>query len=182
LGECAGARGRRDSPRDLCMRLRMRPRSRSGRLGTADPATNGAALSTSTNLAPGRNPAERSDPASPRRRRHRRTSNTEDLAATIWQSGHRCAVGRVLNLSEAGMLVAGDDAGVGDVATVELSGPGFRFAGDAEVVHVTSGEIGLYMLGWRGPASRHVQSLITRRIRGDARRVRLCQVPGEFLG
>jgi hypothetical protein len=119
---------------------------------------------------------------SPRRRRHPRTADTQDLEATIWQSRHRCTVGRVLNLSETGMLVSGQDVDAGDVAAFELSGPDFRFAGYAEVVHVTNGAMGLHVLGWRGPASGRVHSLITRRIRGDARGLQAPEVPGEFLG
>lgn len=80
------------------------------------------------------------------------------------------------------MLVAGDGVEVGEVAAFELSGQDFRFAGYAEVVHLTGEAMGLHLLGWRGPASRRVQSLVTRRIRGDARDASLSDVPGVFLG
>ena len=41
------------------------------------------------------------------RRRHPRISNTEDLSATLRCPGSISVAGRVLNLSEGGMLVAG---------------------------------------------------------------------------
>jgi hypothetical protein len=139
-------------------------------------------LSTSTNLPAGTDDAITRERSPYRRRRHQRTTNTQDLEATVWQSSRRCATGTVLNLSEGGMLVAGEGAEVGDVAAVELSGRDFRLAGHAEVVHVTSGATGLHVLGWNGPASRRVQSLIMRRIRADGGPGSLWQIPGEFLG
>jgi hypothetical protein len=80
------------------------------------------------------------------------------------------------------MLVVGRGVDVGDVAAFQLSGPDFRFSGYAEAVHLTGGAIGLHILGWRGPATRRVQSLIAQRIRGTGRYLFLSEVPGEFLG
>jgi hypothetical protein len=85
----------------------------------------------------------------------------------------------VLNLSEAGMLVPGDGAEVGDVAAFELSGPGFRFAGYGEVAHRTDEAMGLRLLGWSGPVNHRLQSLVRQR---SGRHLRLSHVPGQFLG
>ncbi len=79
------------------------------------------------------------------------------------------------------MLVVGEGVEVGEIAAFELTGPDFRFAGHAEVVHVTNEAIGLHLLGWRGSATCRVQSLIMQRIQGNAS-LSLPQIPGVFLG
>lgn len=126
--------------------------------------------------------SNRVDAATLRRRQHPRATDTQDLEVTVWQSRCRCIVGRVLNLSETGMLLVGDDADVGDVAAFELKGLELRFAGYAEVAHITGGAMGLHVLGWSGPARRRVQTLIMQRRSGFNSRKFASKVPGEFLG
>jgi hypothetical protein len=89
-----------------------------------------------------------------------RTDQTEDLSATLRSAGRACVVGRVLDLSDGGMLVARSDLDVGDTASFELVGPGFRFAGLATVAHRTDGAVGLRFVSWEGPAYRAVCALI----------------------
>ena len=63
------------------------------------------------------------------RTRQPRTTQTEDLSATLRSAGRTRVVGCVLNLSEGGMLVASSDLKVGETASFELAGPAFQFAG-----------------------------------------------------
>jgi hypothetical protein len=99
------------------------------------------------------------------RTRQPRTTQTEDLSATLRCVGRSRTVGRVLNLSEGGMLVAGSDLKVGETASFELAGPDFQFAGLATVAHRTDRAAGLRFLSWEGPAYRPVCALIAARLR-----------------
>jgi hypothetical protein len=98
--------------------------------------------------------------------RQPRTTQTKDLSATLRSAGRIRVVGRVLNLSEGGMLLAGSDFDVGETATFELEGPGFQFAGLATVAHCTGKAVGLRFLSWEGPAYRPICRLIVARLRG----------------
>jgi hypothetical protein len=83
----------------------------------------------------------------------------------VRSAGRACVVGRVLNLSEGGMLVASGDREVGETACFELVGPGFRFAGLATVAYRSDRAMGLRFLSWEGPAYRSVCALIAARLR-----------------
>ena len=96
-------------------------------------------------------------------RQHPRITDTQDLIAGLQAIGRPLKAGRVLNLSEGGMLVTGTTLGVGDVTGFELAGPGFRYAGVANVAHTTDGATGLQFICWRGQADRSVRALVTRR-------------------
>lgn len=87
-------------------------------------------------------------------RRHLRITDTRDLVASLRMAGHAPERGRVLNLSQGGMLVHTSRLKVGETAAFELLGPGFRHAGLAEVVHRTGGAAGLRFLRWQGHAER----------------------------
>ena len=100
-------------------------------------------------------------------RRHPRTVQTEDLSATLRAARRTCVVGRVLNLSEGGMLVAGRGLKVDETASLELARPDFRFAGVAKVAHRTDQAIGLQFLSWQGPAHRPICTLIAARVRAQ---------------
>jgi hypothetical protein len=96
-------------------------------------------------------------------RRHARISETRDLLAKLRPSGHPAHRGRVLNLSEGGMLVVGGRLKVGQKTGFELSGPNFHYAGVAEVAHLTNGTTGLRFLSWQGHADRPIRSMIEHR-------------------
>ncbi|MGZ4332312.1 MAG: hypothetical protein ACXVXL_30485 [Solirubrobacteraceae bacterium] len=96
--------------------------------------------------------------------RRPRTDHTEDLSATLRSVGRACVVGRVLNVSDGGMLVAGSDLDVGETASLELVGPGFRFAGLATVAHRTDRAVDLRFLSWEGQAYRAICALIAARL------------------
>lgn len=98
-------------------------------------------------------------------RRHPRTSDTDDLLAALRAPGQSARFRPVLNLSEGGMLIAGTELDVGEIATFEIAGPFFRYAGVAEVGHHTNGASGLRLLSWQGQADRPIRALITKRIR-----------------
>jgi hypothetical protein len=98
-------------------------------------------------------------------RRHSRITQTEDLSATMRAAGRRCVVGRVLNLSERGMLVASSGFEVDEATGFELAGPGFRFAGVAKVTHRSDRAMGLRILSWQGQANRPICALIAARPR-----------------
>ena len=69
----------------------------------------------------------------------------------------------MLNLSQGGMLVHTGRLKVGETAAFELVGPGFRYAGLAEVVHRTGAAAGLRFLRWQGHAERPLRALIESR-------------------
>jgi hypothetical protein len=96
-------------------------------------------------------------------RQHPRISDTRDLLAKLGSIGRSPQDGRVLNLSEGGMLVAGSELKVGEVTGFVLSGPNFHYAGVAEVAHLTNATTGLRFLSWQGQANRPVRSLIDER-------------------
>lgn len=97
-----------------------------------------------------------------------RTSDTKDLSASLRSKKRPCMIGRVLNLGEDGMLVAiNTDLEVGEIAGVELSGPGFCYAGIAEVAHREDGAMGLRFVSWQGPVDRLVHALVSGRLSGQ---------------
>jgi hypothetical protein len=98
-------------------------------------------------------------------RRYPRTTQTEDLSATLRAARHTCVVGRVLNLSEGGMLVASIGLEVDETADFELAGSGFRFAGVATVAHRNERAMALHFLSWQGQAYRSICTLIAARLR-----------------
>jgi hypothetical protein len=79
-----------------------------------------------------------------------RTNQTEDLSATLLSAGRACVVGRVLNLLTGGCSSPGAILDVGETASFELVGPGFRFAGLATVAHRTDRAMGGRFLIWEG--------------------------------
>ena len=98
-------------------------------------------------------------------RQHPRTTETQDLLASLPAIDRPNTIGRVLNLSQGGMLIEGADLNVGDVTGFELVGPGFRYTGVANVVHTIDRATGLRFLGWKEDADRRVRSLIENRSR-----------------
>ena len=100
--------------------------------------------------------------------RHRspRTTDTTDLSATVRLRGRSCLNARIVNLSASGMLVAARGAyPVAAIASVELDGPDFRYAGRAQVARRGDGVLGMRFLSWDGLAERSVRSLVAARLR-----------------
>jgi hypothetical protein len=89
-----------------------------------------------------------------------RTTLTPDLSATLRSAWHTPFVGRMLNLSAGGMLLADSDLEVGETTHFELAGPGLQFVDLAAVVHRTGHPTGLRFLNWEGPAYRPLCVLI----------------------
>jgi hypothetical protein len=103
-----------------------------------------------------------------RTNRDPRTTDTRDLSARLRSRRRSCEVGRVLNVGGGGMLIdAGNDLDNGETAWLELSGPDFRYAAVAEVVHHSHGATGLRFVSWQGPADRCVRALVAARLRGQ---------------
>jgi PilZ domain len=100
-------------------------------------------------------------------RQHPRITQTEDLSATLRPAGRTCVVGRVLNLSIGGMLVASSVLELDETARFELAGSDFSFAGVAQVAHRSDQATGLHFVSWQGPANRPVRTLVTSRLRGQ---------------
>ena len=99
------------------------------------------------------------------KRRHPRITGTGDLSATLRpaeQPAHFDAL--VLDLSERGMLIAGGGLEVGESVGIELAGPNFRLAGQAEVAHCNGRTTGLRIVSWSGPADRVICALIAARL------------------
>jgi hypothetical protein len=115
-------------------------------------------------------------------RQHPRITYAQDLSATLRPSRRTCVSGRVLNLSEGGMLVAGSDLDAGETTDFELVGFDFRFAGVAEVAHRTDVATGLRFLRWQGPADRRLRALIAARVRRQQLDSVATEVPGRYLG
>ena len=70
-----------------------------------------------------------------------------------------------------------EDLRVGEIVSLELQGPGFRFSGRARVAHCTGAAAGVHVLSWEGPAGRALGALVAERldltdagIRGEARK------------
>ena len=83
-----------------------------------------------------------------------RTTDTKDLSASLQSNGRSCVVARVLNLCEGGMLVTtSSDLKVAETTSVELSGPGFHYAGLVKVAHREDGAMGLRFLAGRVPST-----------------------------
>jgi PilZ domain len=115
-------------------------------------------------------------------RRHMRIADTQDLRARLRPSS-RHAANRVLNLSEGGVLVAGGERDVGEIVSLELSGPReFRFAGLAEVAHSTKKATGLRFLDADAPAGHQIEDLIAARIRVRLLASSASAIPGRYLG
>ncbi len=93
-----------------------------------------------------------------------RTDQTQDLSATLRSAGHARVAGRVLNLSDGGMLVTGSNLDVGETASFELVGAGFRFAGLATVAHRNDRAVGLRFLSSEGQPYRALCALIAARL------------------
>jgi hypothetical protein len=115
-------------------------------------------------------------------RRHPRIIYAQDLSATLRPSRRTCVRGRVLNLSEGGMLVAASDLDAGETTDFELMGFDFRFAGVAEVAHRTDVATGLRFLRWQGPADRRLRALIAARVRKQQWDSVATEIPGRYLG
>ena len=99
------------------------------------------------------------------RRRHPRTTGTGDLSATLRPAQRPAHFGApVLELSERGILVAGNGFEVGESVGIELAGPNFRLAGQAEVLHCDDRTTGLRIVSWSGPADRVIGTLIAARV------------------
>jgi hypothetical protein len=96
-------------------------------------------------------------------RRHPRISDTQDLVAKLDPRGPSSHGGRVLNLSEGGMLIAGGPLALGQKADFEITGPSMHYAGVAEVAHLSSEGTGLRFLSWEGHDNRPIRSLIEQR-------------------
>ncbi len=96
-------------------------------------------------------------------RQYPRIIDTRDMVAILRSSSRAGKIGAVLNLSRGGMLIAGRELVVGRIAGLELMGPGFRYAGVAQVTHHTGGATGLRILYWKGPVERAVRGLIDDR-------------------
>ena len=97
-----------------------------------------------------------------------RTTDTKDLSASLQSNGRSCVVARVLNLCEGGMLVTtSSDLKVAETTSVELSGPGFHYAGLVKVAHREDGAMGLRFLSWQGPVDRPIRALVAARLRGQ---------------
>jgi len=103
----------------------------------------------------------------PNLRQYSRITDTRDLLASLRAIGRPRTVGRVINLSEGGMLVAGGVLKTGEVTGFELHGPGFRYSGVASVAHCTDGATGLKFLCWQGQADRAMRALIATRSSGQ---------------
>ncbi len=103
----------------------------------------------------------------PGERAHRpsRTADTNDLSASLRSNGRVLGVGRVLNLSEGGMLLESDsDLAVGEITGFELAGSGFRYVGFAAVARRAEGAIGLRFVVWKGPADSSLGALVAARL------------------
>jgi hypothetical protein len=102
----------------------------------------------------------------PNARRAPRTTDTKDLSASLRSSGRRWMDGRVLNLSEGGMLIesSGGDLDVATTASFELVGPSFCYDGVVEIAHRAAGAIGLSFVSWAGATDRSVRALVDARL------------------
>ncbi|MGO9789318.1 MAG: hypothetical protein ACLP8S_07295 [Solirubrobacteraceae bacterium] len=99
-------------------------------------------------------------------RRPSRTTDTNDLSASLRSSGRSLGVGSVLNLCEGGMLVAiSSDLEVAEIVSFELAGPRFRSVGLAAVAHREDQAIGLRFETWEGPVDRSICDLVAARLR-----------------
>jgi len=96
-------------------------------------------------------------------RQHQRTTETHDLSVSLWNRDCWLTARPVLNLGEGGMAVTDLELDVGDLASFEIAGLYFRYAGLAETVHRTDGATGLRFVRWQGQAARSLRSLIAAR-------------------
>ncbi len=100
----------------------------------------------------------------PEHRQYPRITGTSDLRARLPQASGKPDLVRVLDLSFGGMLVEGSALTVGEHTAFELHGPDFRYAGSAEVAHITGQSTGLRFLCWQGQAHRPVLGLVDCRL------------------
>ncbi len=107
-----------------------------------------------------------------------RTARTQDLSARLTTPGAQSARRRVLNISQAGMLVTGGGLAVGDRTTFELSGPDFTSSGVAEVTRSTNAVTGLRFVDRDGSAD----ILISTRVSTDLLHAASHITPGCYLG
>ena len=103
----------------------------------------------------------------PAMRHSPRTTDTQDLTARLLSAGCHFAARRVLNLSEGGMLVAGGELDVGEVARFELVGPQLRSVGVAQVAHRSPATTGLRFVQVDALAGRELRHLVDGRVRND---------------
>jgi hypothetical protein len=115
-------------------------------------------------------------------RRHPRIIYAQELSASLRPTGGSYIVGRVLNLSEGGMLVATSDLDVGGTTDFEVVGRDFRFAGLAKVAHRTDVAIGLRFLRWQRPTDRRLHAMIASSIRKQQVDSVASAIPGCYLG
>lgn len=111
-----------------------------------------------------------------------RTWDTQDLSATLPPTSRYVAARGVLNLCEGGMLVAGGDLDVGEIANFELAGPDFRCAGLAEVIHGSDEATGLRFLHWHTAEDREMRELIAAKVVGEQLELAARTMPGCYLG
>lgn len=120
-------------------------------------------------------------------RRPARSTDTDDLSASLRCDEHWCGGGGVLNLSEGGMLVesgvlveSGSELEVAQMVGFELWGADFRYAGLAAVAHRERGSIGLRFVTWEGDrVDGSVRALVAARLRGQHLRA---QNAGKLAG
>jgi len=103
----------------------------------------------------------------PSMRRSPRTTDTQDLTARLLSAGCHFAARRVLNLSEGGMLVAGGELDVGEMARFELIGPELRSVGVAQVAHRSPATTGLRFVQVDALAGRELRHMVDGRVRND---------------
>ncbi len=95
-----------------------------------------------------------------------RTTDTNDLSASLRSSGRSLGVGSVLNLGEGGMLIEiSSDLVVGEIVGFELAGPRFRSDGLPAVAHREDEAIGLRFETWEGSVDRSICDLVAARLR-----------------
>ena len=111
-----------------------------------------------------------------------RTTDTQDLSARLLSAGCHFAARRVLNLSEGGMLVAGGELDVGEMARFELIGPELRSVGVAQVAHRSPATTGLRFVQVDGLAGRELRQLVTARVHNDEMQAAAVKNSGAYVG
>ncbi|MGA2012235.1 MAG: PilZ domain-containing protein [Solirubrobacteraceae bacterium] len=97
-------------------------------------------------------------------RGHPRATDTGDLSARLLFRGGHFARRRVLDLSATGARIAADDLAAGAVIRFELTGPGFRSAGTAEVVHCDGQTIGLRFMDLESLSEEQLYGVVFDRL------------------
>lgn len=114
-------------------------------------------------------------------RQHPRTTDTRDLWVRL-RSSRPLFPHRVLNLSDGGLLIAGNELPIGAGAGFELVAPGFRSVCVGRATHHSGGATGLRFTGWEGDAEQRVHDLVTDRIRRSQLDAAAATCPGCYLG